>query len=52
MHHTVHWLVGWIVLLGKTAPASAVLITKVAYNAVDGLINMVTTRYTSEGVLK
>ena len=39
-------------LLRKTAPASAVLITKVAYDAVDGLINMVASSYTSEGVLK
>ena len=32
--------------------ASAVLITMVAYDAVDSLINMVASSYTSEGVLK
>ena len=36
----------------KTMEASAVMLSKVAYDAVDGLINMLASSYTSEGVLK
>ena len=36
----------------KTTEASAVMLSKVAYDAVDGLINMVASSYTSEGLLK
>ena len=39
-------------LLRKTTEASAVMLSKVAYDAVDSVINMVASSYTSEGVLK
>ena len=39
-------------LLRTKTEASAVMLSKVAYDAVDGLINMVASSYTSEGVLK
>ena len=34
------------------AQASAVMLSKVAYDSVDSLVNMVASSYTSEGVLK